>query len=215
MLWVDDLAAAEHYIALLSALSARYALPSWDAMGRIFQGVLAIRRGDLGPGIRQLRVDFDELGAVSDWISALLLNELAAGFARAGQTADGLAAAEQAIERAEHTKARWLLPELLRIKGELLLLAATGATAAAEGHFRQALDWARRQDALSLELRAATSLARLLHDQGSPADAKTVLQPVYDRGHEGFDTADLKAARALLDAFSGDQSRLARSCGNR
>jgi predicted ATPase len=138
---------------------------------------------------------------VSDWISALLLNELAMGFARAGQTADGLAAAEQAIERAEHTKARWLLPELLRIKGELLLLPAIEATAAAEDHFRQALDWARRQGALSLELRAATSLARLLHDQGSPSDAKTVLQPVYDRFTEGFDTADLKAARALLDVF--------------
>jgi hypothetical protein len=140
-LWVDDLAAAEHYIAMLFALSARYALPSWDAMGRTLRGVLAIRRGDLGLGLRQLRVDLDELGAVSDWISALLLNELAAGFARAGQTADGLAAAEQAIQRAERTKARWLLPELLRIKGELVLLqAATGATAAAEDHFRQALD---------------------------------------------------------------------------
>jgi len=203
MLWVDDLAAAEHYIALLFALSARYALPSWDAMGRTFQGVLAIRRGDLGPGLRQLRADFDELGAVSDWISALLLNELASGFARAGQTAEGLAAVEQAIERAEHTKARWLLPELLRIKGELLLLRTpTGATVTAGDHFRHALVWARRQGALSLELRAAASLARLLHYQGSSADAKTVLQPVYDRFTEGFDTTDLKAARALLDAFS-------------
>jgi len=215
MLWVDDLAATEHYIALLFALSARYALPSWDAMGRTFQGVLAIRRGDLGPGLKHLRADFDELGAVSDWISALLLNELAAGFARAGQTADGLAAAEQAIGRAEHTKARWLLPELLRIKGELLLLqAATGATAAAEDYFRQAVDWARRQASLSLELRAATSLARLLHVQGSSADAKPVLRPVYDRFTEGFDTADLQAARALLDVLSGDQSRLVRSSGN-
>ena len=147
----------------------------------------------------------------------MFFSELAAGFARAGQTADGLAAAEQAIERAEHTKARWLLPELLRIKGELLLLqaATTGATAAAEDHFRQALDWARRQDALSLELRAAASLARLLHDQSSPADAKTVLQPVYDRFTEGFDTADLKAARALLDVFTSDQSRLAQSSGDK
>jgi predicted ATPase/DNA-binding winged helix-turn-helix (wHTH) protein len=200
MLWVDDLAAAEHYVALLLAISERYALPSWGAMGRTFQGVLAIRRGDLGPGLRQLRVDFDELGAVSDWISALLLNELAAGFARAGRIADGFAAAEQAIARAEQTKARWLLPELLRIKGELLLLqAATGATAAAEDHFRQALDWARRQDALSLELRAATSLARLLRDQGRSADARGLLRPVYERFTEGFATTDLRAARVLLD----------------
>ena len=78
---------------------------------------------------------------------------------------------------------------------------APGAAAAAEDHFRQALDWARRQVALSLELRAATSLARLLRDQGRPADARAVLQPVYGRFTEGFDTADLKDAKALLDVI--------------
>ena len=71
----------------------------------------------------------------------------------------------------------------------------------AEDHFRQSLDWARRQSALSCELRAATSLARLLRDQGPSADATALLQPVYDRFTEGFDTADLKAAKALLDAL--------------
>jgi predicted ATPase len=76
-----------------------------------------------------------------------------------------------------------------------------GAATEAEGHFRQALDWARRQGALSLELRAATSLARLLCDQGRPADAMALLGPIYDRFTEGFDTADLKAAKALLDAL--------------
>jgi predicted ATPase len=137
-----------------------------------------------------------------DWISTNFLNQLAAGFARAGQIADGLAAAEQAIERAERTEARWLFPESLRIRGELLLLqAATGAAAVAEDHFRQALDWARRQGALSLELRAATSLARLRRDQGRSAEAIALLQPVYDRFTEGFDTADLKEARLLLDAL--------------
>jgi predicted ATPase len=94
------------------------------------------------------------------------------------------------------------MSELLRIKGELLLLqAAPGAAAAAEDHFRQALDWARRQDALSFELRAATSLAQLQSDQGRPADAMALLQPVYHRFTEGFETADLKAAKALLDAL--------------
>jgi predicted ATPase len=92
------------------------------------------------------------------------------------------------------------LPESLRIKGELLLLqAADGAMAAAEAHFRQALEWARRQGALSWELRPATSLARLVRDRGSPTDAVAILQPVYERFTEGFDTADLKAAKALLD----------------
>jgi predicted ATPase len=66
---------------------------------------------------------------------------------------------------------------------------------------RQALDCARQQGALSWELRAATSLARQLHDQGRPGDALACLQPVYGRFSEGFDTADLRSARALLDTL--------------
>ena len=197
---VGDLAGAERYIAMLLDHLARCALPSWGALGRTFQGVLAIRRGEFSRGLRQLQVGLDEFGATPYWISMMLLNELAAGFARAGQNTDGLAAVELAIERAERTE-RWLFPESLRIRGELLLLqAATGAAAAAEDHFRQALEWARRQGALSLELRAATSYARLLRDHSRFADARAVLQGVYERFTEGFETADLNAAKALLDA---------------
>jgi predicted ATPase len=88
----------------------------------------------------------------------------------------------------------------LSVEGELLLLQGTlGAADAAESHFRQALDWARRQGGLSWELRAVTSLARLWHDQGRLIDATALLQPVYDRFTEGFATADLKSAKALLD----------------
>jgi predicted ATPase len=95
------------------------------------------------------------------------------------------------------------MSELLRIKGELFLLqGAQGAAAMAEDHFRQALDWARRQGALSWELRAATSPARLLRDQGRSADGLALLQPVYDRFTEGFGTADLKTAKAFLDALA-------------
>ena len=91
-------------------------------------------------------------------------------------------------------------PELLRLKGEFFLLHSTPAiTEMAEELFRQALDAARRQEALSWELRAATSLARLLCDQSRSADAIACLQPVYGRFTEGFDTADLIAAKQLLD----------------
>jgi predicted ATPase len=115
---------------------------------------------------------------------------------RTGKIGDGLVLVEAAIDHSERTEERWASAELLRVKGELLLLQGTpGAAATAEDHFRQALDWARRQGALSWELRAATSLARLLRDQGRAADALALLQPVYDRFTEGFDTADLKAAR--------------------
>jgi predicted ATPase len=74
-----------------------------------------------------------------------------------------------------------------------------GAAESAEAHFRQALDGARDRGTLSWELRAATSLARLLRSQSRPADAIACLQPVYDRFTEGFGTADLIAAKQLLD----------------
>jgi predicted ATPase len=119
---------------------------------------------------------------------------------RAGQIGDGLVLVEEAIDHSERTEERWAFAELLRIKGELLLLqGAQNAASAAEDHFQQALDWARRQGALSWKLRAATSLARLLRDQGRSADGLALLQPVYNRFTEGFNTADLQAAKALLD----------------
>ena len=124
---------------------------------------------------------------------------------RAGQTDDGLAEVDKAIARCERTEGRWLISELLRIKGELLLLqGGSKAAAAAEDHFRRALDWASRQGALSWELRAATSRARLLRDRGHSADALALLQPVYDRFTEGFETADLKTAQTLMEAFRRD-----------
>jgi hypothetical protein len=206
MLWVGDLAAAERYIAMLLDHSARHGLLSWGALGRTYQRLLATRRGDSGFGSRQLHDDVDEPGGSMS--SVMFLNALPVDFARAGKFAEGLAAAAQAMEQAERTGTRWLFPELLRIRGELLLLQAeTGAAAAAEHHFRQALDWARGQGALSLELRAATSLARLLRDHVSIDDAKGVLRPVYDRFSEGFDTADLREAKALLEALDERAAR--------
>src|SRR6202035_5080415 len=96
--------------------------------------------------------------------------------------------------------------ELLRIKGELLLLqGGFGAAAAVEDHYRQALGWARRQGALSWELRAATSLARLLRDQNRSTEAIALLAPIYNRFTEGFETADLKAASALIDALNNTE----------
>ena len=126
--------------------------------------------------------------------------QLARALAGVGRIADGLAAIDEVLAWTADTEADWFTAELLRVKGELLLLrGAPEAAATAEDHFRQALDWARRQGALSWELRAATSLARLRRDQGRPADATACLQPIYDRFTEGFGTADLIAARRLLD----------------
>jgi predicted ATPase len=82
-----------------------------------------------------------------------------------------------------------------------LLEGAHEATAAAEDHFLQGLDWARRQGALTWELRCATSLARAKHEQQRTAEAHELLSAVYVRFTEGFDTADLKTAKALLSSL--------------
>ena len=107
------------------------------------------------------------------------------------------------VERAERTEERYTMAELMRVRGELLLLqGAPDAAAVAEDHFRQALDWACRQGALSWELRAATSLARLLRERDRSGDARDLLAPIYDRFIEGFGTVDLQAAKRLIDALS-------------
>jgi predicted ATPase len=211
-LMVGDLATAESYLRMLVEQSARYSLPFWAALGRSNQGVLLIKRGDLDAGLRLLRAGQSELGEGRVAWSTLLIRPAGRSItfctvtgealARTGQTGDGLILLEAAIDHCERTEERWIFAELLRVKGELLLLqGGSSAAATAEDHFRQALDWARRQGALSWELRAATSLARLLRDQGRPADAMALLQPVYDRFTEGFDTVDLQAAKALIDAL--------------
>jgi predicted ATPase len=199
-LWVGDLAAAENYAGMLLDHSTKHALARWRAFGLSHQGRLAIKRGDLNTGLRLLRAGLGEFGETPfGFGSAELRGILAGALGDTGQVAEGLAVIEEALEQVERTEERWPIAELLRIKGELLLLqGAPAATAAAEDHFRQALGWARRQGALSWELRAATSLARLLRDQGRPADALALLRPVYDRFTEGFDTSDLKEAKALL-----------------
>ncbi len=94
-------------------------------------------------------------------------------------------------------------PEFLRLRGELLLLQTAPANAKpSEDLFRQALDFAHQNGALSWELRAATSLARLLRNQGRQAEAIVCLQSVYDRFTEGFSTADLIAAKHLLNELT-------------
>ena len=202
-LLVGNLAAAEHYVRMLLELSTKHGLAHWCAIGRCHQGALAIKRSNGG----------HRIAAASHWLRRTWRSQvprLAAHCApdgrsigRTGQIVDGLAAVEEALAWTERSEERWAISELLRIKGELTLLqAGPGAAAAAEDHFRQALDWAHRQGALSWKLRAATSFARLLRDQSRSAEAAALLQPVYDRFTEGFDTADLKAAKALLEALA-------------
>ena len=126
---------------------------------------------------------------------AYLLSLFAEVCRRAGRIEEGLSALDEALRGAE----RWWNAECHRFKGDLLLTRSAKNLAEAEACYRAALEVARRQQARSLELRAATSLARLWGERGERRKARNLLAPVYDWFTEGFDTADLKEAKALLD----------------
>jgi predicted ATPase len=130
------------------------------------------------------------------------LAEIGDALGRDGKATEGLSIINEALARSERDEERWYVAELLRIKGELILRErAPQAATAAEEQFSRSLDWGRRQGALSWELRTSTSLARLQRDQGRIAEARSLLQSVYDRFSEGFETADLKTAKAHLNSL--------------
>jgi predicted ATPase len=126
------------------------------------------------------------------------LSLLAEAYRLANRAADGMNVLSGAIQFAERTGEGFHLPELHRLKGELLLQQSSAHSAEAEGCFRQALDIARHQQARSLELRAAMSLAGLWLRYGKRAEARALLGPIHDRFTEGFDTTDLQEAQRLL-----------------
>ena len=122
--------------------------------------------------------------------------------AHLGHPEDGLQALAEAHTLVEHHEERWWEAEVCRLRGVLLLRQPETPQAEAEACFQHALDVARRQEAKSLELRAATSLARLWQQQGKRAAAYDLLAPIYGWFTEGFDTADLQEAKALLDVLA-------------
>jgi len=200
-LWVGNLTTAAHYAGMLVDSSDRHDLLLWSAYGSRFQKAVVLMGGDTVAVSQLLDTRLNEVAQSNlGYRSITGVTLLAEALGRAGRIAEGLALAEAGIEQFEPN---CFTPELVRLKGELSLLQGEpGAEGSAEVHFRQALDGAREHGALSWELRAATSLARLLRSQGRPTDANACLQPIYDRFTEGFGTADLIAAKQLLDDLS-------------
>ena len=129
-----------------------------------------------------------------------LIALLATAYEIAGQTEEALPLLDDALQLVERTGERWFAAELNRHKGQLLL--RQGNTEAAEELYRRALSIAEEQEAKLWELRAAASLARLRRDHGRHAEARDLLAPIYGWFTEGFDTPDLKQAKALLDELS-------------
>ena len=201
-LFAGDLVAAERYIDMLLHNTAKHGLDIVHAYGGCFRGMLLIKRGNLDSGLPPLQAAVDELrktGFVQYYTT--FVGALAEGLASAARVPEAMAMIDDALQRSENKDERWLMPEMLRIKGELLLQAGEPNAAAAENHFQQALEWARRQEVLSWELRCAISLARLWYDQGQIDQASQFLAPIYRRFTEGFGTIDLLTARTLLESF--------------
>jgi predicted ATPase/TolB-like protein len=199
-LFTGDLEAAERFVTMLLDHSRKHAFAFWHALGHTFEAILVIKRGDVLTGVPLLRGALDDLrqtGFLHCYPG--FLGAFAEASGRAEEVPQGLVAIEEALARSKHAEGGWCVAELLRIKGDLVLQeGGPNSAGAAEDHFAQALDVARRQEALSWELRAATSLARLWRDQGRKEDASRLLAPVYERFTEGFETADLKAAKVLI-----------------
>jgi predicted ATPase len=196
-----DRAAGAQFGAMLSEHAGKHALGVWRTYGRAMQGWLHLRGGG-GEGIELLRSALADLKDTPlDLRLQLYLVWLADALLAEGQFTEGLAAIDQALNRAERTGERWDLPELLRIRGELLLrLDGPRAAADARQCFAHSLEVAREQAALGWELRTTMSLARAARATNARRDAHAVLEAVLARFTEGFATADLVAARALLAA---------------
>jgi predicted ATPase len=129
----------------------------------------------------------------------LFLSHLALARAQIGQFDQAWTDIHQAITAQETAKEKWSEAEINRTAGEIALRGPEPDAAKAEAYFLCALEIARKQKAKSWELRAATSMARLLRARGKRAVARDILTPIYDWFTQGFDTLDLREARALLD----------------
>jgi len=203
-LLTGDLATAEWSVKILLDHAAKHALVPWIVFGRCWQGALFIKQGDFAGGLRLLANALDELQECrlfAHYVTGFFCF-LAEGFAGAGRIPEGRAAIDQGLQRCEEKEELWCIAELLRLKGELFLQTDGADTVVAEEHFLQSIEWARRQGALSWELRAATSLARLQRDRKHVRQAHDSLAEVYRRFSDGFRTADLQIASSLLNELS-------------
>jgi predicted ATPase/DNA-binding winged helix-turn-helix (wHTH) protein len=196
--------ATREWAETAAAIAAEQGFPRHAALGTILRGWALVRQGQEPEGLAQIHqglVAYRELGMAME--DPYFLALLADAYASSGEIESGLTALAEALARLPHGRGFFYEAELYRLRGELLLRQATPDAVQAEECFHQALAVARRQEAKSLELRAAMSLSRLWQQQGKPGEARQLLAEVYTWFTEGFDTTDLREARELLTALTG------------
>ena len=173
----------------------------WSAWGRALRGWALAGQGRGDEGIVQLHEGIAALRAEEALMLLMALHFLAEAYGDVGRVEEALSTLDEGLCLVEESGGRYWEAEHHRLKGELLLIKGA-AEAQAEACFRRALEVARRQQARSWELRAATSLARLWQKQGKREEARQMLAEIYGWFTEGLDTADLKEAKVLLEALS-------------
>jgi predicted ATPase len=199
--FVGNDAMLDEWAGQLATVATEQGFSLWRAMGTIYRGWLKVKNGDVAEGILLLRsgsAAYRATGAEA-WVPYQIAL-LARACEIAGQVEEAADLLDDAQGITERTGERWLAAELYRHKG--WLLSRQGQFEAAEELYRKALSIARDQEAKLWELRAGASLARLRRDQGRQAEARDLLAAVYGWFTEGFDTPDLKEAKALLDELS-------------
>jgi predicted ATPase len=198
-----DVAAVHEQAEAAVALSTEQGFAQWATLGTILHGWALAMQGKGEEGVAQVRQ------GVAAWRTTgatlhvpYFCTVLADVAAHLGHTTDGLQALAEAHTLVEQHEERYWEAEISRLRGVLLLRQTGTSQAEAEAWLRRALDVARRQQAKSLELRAAISLSRLWQQQGKQAEARALLAPIYGWFTEGFDTADLQEAQVLLAELS-------------
>jgi predicted ATPase len=204
MLMTGNLEAAEKAIRTLKDVATKHNAAWWKTLANCLEAKLLIQCGEFRKGVRLLR---NSLGKCEQtgWTVCYpeFLGTLAEGFAGLGQLAESLQTIDRALAQAAGGGECWYVPELLRVKAEVLLEARVNESLSiAEQCLRDGIDMARRQGAMFWELRCAMSMARLKLKQSLPKEAQKILAPVYHKFTEGLDTADLQASRTMLNQLS-------------
>jgi class 3 adenylate cyclase/tetratricopeptide (TPR) repeat protein len=198
----DSRAALKHAEEAM-ALSEENGFVSFSAMATTWHGAALIAQERYEEGIVGMRRGFSAMRATGGTPRARWFCHLAYGLGRIGRPQEGLLVLEEGLASIAKTGAQAGSPYMHHAKGELSLLLNPSDAPEAERRFRTAIAIARQQRAKTEELRATTSLARLLAKQGRRDEARTMLAEIYNWFTEGFETADLKEAKTLLDQLSG------------
>ena len=196
-------AAAHTQVDELIALADERGAPYWKALGTAARGWLFTETGKASDAVRAITSGITSLRSTGAVLyEPRHLWYLAMAYAELGQPDDARRCIDDAIDKVERSKEKWCEAEVHRIAGEIALKSPAPDAEKAEAYFERALAVARQQQAKSWELRAAMSMARLWRDQGKRQQARELLAPVYGWFTEGFDTRDLKEAKALLEELA-------------